>query len=115
MVGPAAAALTLLILPLLLRLRIASRFLRGEPAYCVVVVGVVGHGLGPPLTVDATPGVLTAAAAGLGVLEVASPGAGLSWDFCCRLTMGDRNGFRRAALAASTRRRLAAGPGVCVD
>jgi hypothetical protein len=32
-----------------------------------------------------------------------------------RLITGDLNGLRSAALATSTRRRLAAGPGVCDD
>lgn len=50
----------------------------------------------------------------VGVLAInaSGPGGGAADGAVLRVSSGDLNGFRSAALATSTRRRLAAGPGV---
>src|SRR5690349_7697727 len=69
-----------------------------------VRVGLVERG-------DAVLGAWRDPLVGAGVWGVSlsvAAGPGVSW--CCRLTSGDLKGFRRVALAASIRRRLASWP-----
>jgi hypothetical protein len=74
---------------------------RGDGA---VVVDVVAPAAGRELLVG------TGVAGARWVLGESWAPSATPISVCCRLMSGDRKGFRRVALAASIRRRLAAGP-----
>ena len=80
----------------------------GDVSLVVESVGVVRS---PAAREDGRAGVVPGGAlSGLVDEGVVVPGPEVDADG--RLIMGERNGFLSVALAASTRRRLAAGPGV---